>query len=182
MDTYLPGHGRVEVITGCMFSGKSEELHRRLRRALYARQDVLVLTKDTRYGKGNFRTHDGREMAARYVSDGESISDIDIAADVVGIDEGQFFGDTLLAGCTALANQGKRVVVAGLDMDFKERPFENIALLMGVAEEVQKLTAVCACGMPATRSYRKVASEERFLEGDEESYEPRCRKCHREGI
>lgn len=182
MDTYLPGHGRVEVICGPMYAGKSEELHRRLRRALYARQGVLVLTKDTRYGKGTFRTHNGREMEARHVDSADDILEMSITAQVVAIDEGQFFGPRLADVCADLADRGIRVIVAGLDMDFAEDPFENMAHLMGIAEEVMKLSAVCHCGMPATRSHRKVESKERILEGDEDEYEPLCRKHYREAL
>jgi len=183
MDASPSRQGRIEVVCGPMFAGKSEELHRRLRRALYAKQHVLLVTRDTRHGKGVFVTHDGRELESRYVETAEDIfpliCDNSINVQVLGIDEGQFFGDGLKDACSNLAGLGVRVIVSGLDMDFQETPFQNMASLMGVAEEVDKLTAICVeCGAKATRSYRKVASKERVLEGAGDEYDPLCRACY----
>ena len=183
MDVFPSGQGRIEVITGPMFAGKSEELHRRLRRALYANQKVFLATRDTRYGEGVSTTHNGKNMKAHYCATWEDLEallgDPKVDRHVVGLDEGQFWGDQLASVCLSLASRNVRVIVSGLDMDFQETPFQNMALLMGVAEYVDKLTAIClSCGDPATRSFRKVEATERVLEGASEYYVPFCRVCY----
>ena len=176
-----PTHGWIEVIVGSMFSGKSEELIRRLRRAQIARQKVQIFKPliDTRYAADHIVTHGdmriastavsgSRELAARVVPDTE----------VVGIDEGQFFDLELPGVCDSLANQGKRVIVAGLDQDYLGHPFEPMPQLLAIAEFITKTHAICmVCGNPANHTQRLVASDDRVLVGAHGMYEARCRKC-----
>jgi len=182
MDVFPQYPGRIEVICGPMFSGKSEELVRRTRRCVYANQKTIIFSRDTRYGKGLLKTHSGNECKALFANNAEEILTHDLkGVDVIGIDEGQFFGDQLSRVCTELSSQNIRVIVAGLDMDFECKPFENIALLMGIAEHVTKLSAICmspGCGSPATRSYRTTKAVERVLEGSKDIYIPLCRHCY----
>jgi thymidine kinase len=184
MDVYPSLKGSIEVICGPMFAGKSEEALRRIRRELYAGRDVHIYTRDERYEPGQATTHNGtpfpKGVGYTVVT---STKDIDpfVQADVVLLEEGQFFGDLLADACQSLARRGKRVIVTGLDMDYLERPFENMALLMAVAEYVTKLSAVCVrpnCHEPATRTYRKVSGDGRELQGAGESYDPLCRHCY----
>ena len=179
MDVSAKARGRIETICGPMYAGKSEELVRRLTRWTYSKQNVLLCTKDTRHGPGNLVTHAGRAMTSCYLDSADELLSRDLSTvTVIGIDEGQFCGDTLVQVCLDLAALHKIVIVSGLDMDYLERPFENMSLLMGVAESVTKLTAVCMiCGDPATRSHRTIRSTDRYLEGDKESYEALCRPC-----
>lgn len=174
--------GFVEVVVGPMYSGKTEELVRRMVRRVYGKQNVLLCTKDTRYGHGVTVSHAGRKMESCYVEKAEDILALDLSnVSVIGIDEGQFFGPRLMEVCLELSYRGKIVYVAALDMDYLEKPFENVAYLMAVAESVTKLAAVCVlCGKDATRSHRKIRSTERVLEGDSESYEALCRPCYLE--
>mgnify|MGYP003393613646 CR=1 FL=1 len=171
--------GNISVICGPMYSGKSELLVQKVKRWTYAKHPVLLCTKDTRHGPGNLVTHDGRSMTSCYLESADELLGRDLSTvTVVGIDEGQFCGDSLVQVCLDLSAKHKIVIVSGLDMDYLERPFENMALLMGVAESVTKLTAVCmTCGDPATRSHRIICSTDRYLEGDKESYEALCRPC-----
>lgn len=166
-----------------MYSGKTDELVRRAVRATYATQGVLVCTKDTRYGRGRMVTHSGRELESCYMDMAENVYELDLSGiSVVCFDEAQFFGPNLKDVCLKLAAT-KRIIVAGLDMDYLGIPFENMASLMGVAEYVSKLTAICVtCGAPATRSHRKSLSTDRVLEGDMESYEALCRPCYMETL
>lgn len=176
------GTGWIEVVTGCMFSGKTEELIRRLVRAQIARQEVLVFKPavDVRYGREAIVTHAGRTLPCQPIARASQILEHVGTAQVVGIDEAQFFDGDLVAICNRLADGGKRVIVAGLDQDFAGRPFEPIPGLLAVAEYITKNLAVCMqCGAPADRSQRLVPSERQVMLGAHDSYEARCRACWR---
>ncbi len=173
------GAGWIEVICGSMFSGKTEELLRRLRRAEIARQRVerFKPALDTRYDAEAVVSHDATSAPSTSVHAASQILLLAAEADVVGIDEAQFFDLDLVGVCEKLARSGTRVVVAGLDQDFRGRPFEPVPQLMAVAEHVTKLHAICmVCGAPANHSQRLKPSGERLLVGAEEAYEPRCRR------
>jgi thymidine kinase len=184
MRSHDGAHGQIEVITGGMFSGKSEELVRRLRRALIARQRVQVFKPhvDSRHEPDRVVTRDQRELAACTVADtAELEARLELGVQVVGIDEAQFFDDALVALVMRLADRGVRVVVAGLDQDYLRRPFGPMPRLLAVAEEVDKMHAVCVrCGAPAHYSQRFAGGAEQVQVGDGESYEPRCRRCYEE--
>jgi thymidine kinase len=174
------GTGWIEVVTGCMFSGKTEELIRRLVRARYAKQDVLIFKPalDTRYSEEEIVSHSKMRLQARRVEKPEDIWRLGRGTKVIGIDEAQFFGPEVVPIIESLANGGSRVIVAGLDQDFRGQPFEPIPTLMALAEYVTKLHAICMkCGNPANRSQRLVNRSERVLVGEAESYEARCRRC-----
>ena len=176
--------GWVEVVCGSMFSGKTEELLRRLKRARIARQKVALFKPalDTRYDATAVVSHDANVMPSEVVHTADPILLLAGEADVVGIDEAQFFGLELVDVVQALAREGRRVVLAGLDQDFLGRPFEPVPQLMAIAEHVTKLHAVCVrCGAPANHSQRIVADGARVLLGETEAYEPRCRSCFRPG-
>ncbi len=174
-------HGWIEVITGSMFSGKSEELIRRLRRAQIARQKVQIFKPglDDRYAENQIVSHSEMRMESRNVSNSAQLLDaVDADTEVVGIDEGQFFDVGLPAVCDALANRGTRVIVAGLDQDYLGRPFEPMPQLLAIAEYITKTHAICVvCGHPASHTQRLVASSERVLLGAQGTYEARCRRC-----
>ncbi len=173
--------GWIEVIAGCMFSGKTEELIRRLRRAEIAKQKVMIFKPkiDDRYSEYEIVSHSEQSMKAVIVNSAQEIYEQAKDAEVVGIDEGQFFDDELVEVCNKLADEGKRVIVAGLDQDYKGEPFEPIPKLLAVAEYITKTLAICVvCGNPADRTQRKVATGERVLVGATDLYEARCRKCH----
>ena len=176
-----PATGWIEVITGSMFSGKSEELIRRLRRAQIARQRVQIFKPriDNRYGDDHITSHSEMRIASRNsASSRELLNDVNADTDVVGIDEGQFFDTELPAVCSALADQGKRVIVAGLDQDYLGKPFEPMPQLLAIAEYITKTLAICmVCGAPANHTQRLVASSERVLVGAQGTYEARCRRC-----
>lgn len=170
--------GWIEVVTGCMFSGKTEELIKRLRRAQYARQPVVVFKPriDDRYAKDAVGSHSGQRMTSFQIAHSSEILPLVGDAMVVGVDEAQFFDAGLVDVCEALANAGKRVVVAGLDLDYRGKPFEPLPHLMAVAEYVTKNLAICViCGNPADRSQRLVDRGSRVLVGESEAYEARCR-------
>lgn len=174
----FPATGWIEVITGCMFSGKTEELIRRLNRARYARLSVAVFkpSVDVRYATSAVVTHgDERFPCVPVGSPGEILRHV-AGISVVGIDEAQFFDRSLVEVANHLADEGRRVVIAGLDQDYRGEPFEPMPELMAVAEYVDKTLAVCmVCGAPANRSQRLVARDARVLLGAAESYEARCR-------
>jgi len=176
-----PQHGWIEVITGSMFSGKSEELIRRLRRAQIARQKVQIVKPpvDNRFSDDQIVSHSDMRIASRTVrSSDDLVTFVDDDTDVVGIDEGQFFDANLPAACNTLANRGKRVIVAGLDQDYLGRPFEPMPQLLAIAEYITKTRAICVvCGDPANHTQRLVASTERVLVGASGVYEARCRHC-----
>jgi thymidine kinase len=173
--------GWIEVIVGSMFSGKSEELIRRLRRAQIARQRVQIFKPalDTRYAGDHIVSHSEMRISSAAVASSRSLLD-QVAPDteVVGIDEGQFFDVELPAVCNALADQGKRVIVAGLDQDYLGKPFDPMPQLLAIAEYITKTLAICmVCGNPANHTQRLVASADRVLLGTQGTYEARCRRC-----
>ena len=173
--------GSIEVICGSMFSGKTEELLRRIKRAQIAKLKVEIFkpTTDTRYDENAVVSHDLNSIQSVPVDTSSAILLLKADTQVVGIDEAQFFDDGLPEVCNKLAQKGIRVIVAGLDMDFTGKPFGPIPALMAIAELVTKVNAVCVkCGSPATYSFRKVASEAKILLGEKDSYEPRCRRCY----
>jgi thymidine kinase len=174
------GPGWIELIVGCMFSGKTEELIKQLKRAKYGQQAIQVFKPkiDDRYSEQHVASHDQLMFPSEVVSSPHQIlSRIEKRTQVVGIDEGQFFDEDLVEVATVLANNGKRVIIAGLDTDWKGRPFGNIPALMAVAEVVRKQHAICmVCGEPANRTQRLIAAEEDILVGSSEAYEARCRK------
>ena len=176
------------MITGSMFSGKTEELIRRLRRALYARRSIQAFKHalDTRSELTEIRTHNGVLHEALAVSTSEELLEkLDETTDVVAIEEAQFFDEGIVDVCRRLADAGYEVIAAGLDMDFRGRPFGPMPILLAEADEVVKLRAICArCGRDASRSQRLIgghpapASAPTILVGAQESYEARCRHCH----
>lgn len=180
--------GLIEVITGSMFSGKTDELIRRLRRARIAKQSVAVFKPaiDTRYAAQKVTSHAGTEFEALPVSRAADIpSLITPNTTVVAIDEAQFFDEPIAEVCQTLAGRGLRVIVAGLDMDFRGEPFGPMPKLLAIAEQVDKLRAICmVCGAPASRTQRLINGQPaRFddpivLVGGSEAYEARCRECH----
>lgn len=174
-----PHVGWLEVICGSMFSGKTEELIRRLNRALIARQKVEIFKPalDVRYHETHIVSHSDLRIPSTPVQTAEQILLLAGDCDVVGVDEAQFFDSQIVDVCNALANGGKRVIVAGLDMDFQGKPFGCMPQLTAVAEYVTKVHAICVvCGEIANYSYRTVPSQERILLGETESYEARCRR------
>lgn len=180
-----PKMGSLEVVCGCMFSGKTEELIRRLRRAQYAKMKVGIFKPiiDTRYHLENIVSHNSNHITSTPVRNAKEIILHAPDCEVIGIDEVQFFGDEVVEVCQFLANTGKRVIVAGLDMDFAGKPFGPMPTLMAMAEVVTKVSAICMkCGSEAHYSYRKVRSNETLLLGETESYEARCRHCFTEGM
>jgi len=163
-----------------MFSGKTEELIRRLKRAEIAKLKVEIFkpTTDTRYDETAVVSHNYNSIVASPVNHSSAILLLNADTQVVGIDEAQFFDDGLPEVCNHLANKGVRVIIAGLDMDFSGQPFGPVPALMAIAEMVTKVHAICVrCGGPAMYSFRRVASEAKILLGEKESYEPRCRRC-----
>lgn len=181
-------HGLIEVICGSMFSGKSEELIRRLKRASIARQKVQVFKHclDKRFHTEEISSHSGFTYVAIPVQCAHQIeTKLAPGTQVIGIDEAQFFGDDLPAVCEKLAGAGRRVIIAGLDMDFLGRPFGPMPILMSLAEKVDKLHAICLqCGKPASKSQRLIngkpapADSPQIVIGAKETYEARCRHCH----
>lgn len=177
--------GRIEVVCGSMFSGKTEELIRRLKRAEFAKQRVEIFKPalDTRYSEIEVVSHDRNSIMSTPVDSSSSILLLSSDIDVVGIDEAQFFDDGLVAVCNELANKGIRVIVAGLDMDFKGVPFGPIPALCAIADEVTKVHAICArCGALAYVSHRLVNNEKRVMLGEQAEYEPLCRECYRKAL
>ncbi|MDD7439895.1 thymidine kinase [Prevotellamassilia timonensis] len=177
--------GRIEVICGSMFSGKTEELIRRLKRARIARQRVEIYQPaiDTRYSDNDVVSHDANSIPSTPVESARSILLMASDAQVVGIDEAQFFDVAIVEVCNELANSGKRVIVAGLDMDFKGIPFGPMPQLMAIAEDVTKVHAICVkCGNLAHVSHRIVKDEQRVLLGEQHEYEPLCRQCYNKAL
>ena len=181
MDIVKGNMGWIEVVVGPMFSGKSEELIRRLRRAEIARQRVQIFKPaiDERYAANEIISHSGLGIPSDNVTKAlEIIDKLSPRTEVVGIDEAQFLGEEILDVCTRLANLGKRVIVAGLDTDYRGRPFEPMPRLLAIAEEITKLLAICVrCGNPAVHTQRLVESEELIVVGASGMYEARCRRC-----
>jgi thymidine kinase len=176
--------GWIEVISGSMFSGKTEELIRRLKRAKIANLKVEIFKPsiDFRFSKTAVVSHDSNFIHSTPVDNSQIILHLANNVDIVGIDEAQFFDNNITDVCETLALRGIRVIVAGLDMDYKGRPFGPMPQLLAVADFITKLHAICVrCGNLASMSYRKSAREEQVLLGEQDVYEPRCRKCYYEG-
>ena len=189
MNSYTTGEahrpGRIEVVCGSMFSGKTEELIRRLRRAQFARQKVEIYKPaiDVRYSEEDVVSHDQHHILSTPIDSSASILLLSSDIDVVGIDEAQFFDMGLVDVCNELANRGVRVIVAGLDMDFKGVHFGPMPALCAIADDVTKVHAICVrCGNLAYVSHRKVAAEQRVLLGETTEYEPLCRECYQKAI
>jgi thymidine kinase len=178
---HRPNAGWIEVITGSMFSGKSEELIRRLRRAQIAKRKVQTFKPkiDNRYAEDHIISHsDMRIPSVNLSSSSELLAQVLPDTEVVGIDEGQFFDAELPSVCSTLADRGKRVIVAGLDQDYLGKPFEPMPQLLAIAEYITKTLAICmVCGAPANHTQRLVASNARVLVGAQGTYEARCRHC-----
>lgn len=173
--------GRIEVVCGSMFSGKTEELIRRIKRAVFARQRVEIFKPsiDTRYSDEDVVSHDRNTIRSTTVDTSASILLLASDIDVVGIDEAQFLDEGLVDVCNQLANRGVRVIVAGLDMDFKGVPFGPMPALCAIADEVTKVHAICVrCGALAYLSHRLVSDDKRVLLGEKAQYEPLCRECY----
>ena len=173
--------GSVEVIAGSMFSGKTEELIRRLRRAKFAglRVEIFKPSVDTRYSETRVVSHNENSIMSTPVENASSILLLASGVEVVGIDEAQFFDNSLIEVCTKLADAGTRVIVAGLDMDFSGRPFGPMPALMAVAEYISKVHAICVrCGNLANYSHRKTKDEKVVVLGEKDIYEPLCRSCY----
>ncbi len=173
--------GWIEVICGSMYSGKTEELIRRLRRSQIAKQNVTILKPkiDTRFSENHIVSHSDIKIPSIPVTSASDILSNARASDVVGIDESQFFGMELVEVCQTLANDGKRVIVAGLDQDYRGEPFEPIPELLAIAEYITKTLAICmVCGNPANKTQRITEDEERVIVGGSKIYEARCRNCY----
>ena len=177
--------GRIEVICGSMFSGKTEELIRRMKRAKFAKQKVEIFKPaiDTRYSEEDVVSHDQNSIHSTPIDASGVILLLASDIDVVGIDEAQFLDDNLVDVCNELANRGIRVIIAGLDMDFKGVPFGPIPALCAIADEVTKVHAICVkCGALAYVSHRLVADEHRVMLGEQSEYEPLCRACYQKAL
>ena len=177
--------GRIEVVCGSMFSGKTEELIRRVKRAVFAKQRVEIFKPaiDTRYSDEEVVSHDRNSIVSTPVDTSGTILLLSSDIDVVGIDEAQFLDDGLVDVCNQLANRGVRVIIAGLDMDFQGKPFGPMPALCAIADEVTKAHAICVrCGALAYVSHRKVDSERRVLLGETQEYEPLCRDCYQKSL
>lgn len=173
--------GSIEVICGPMFSGKTEELIRRIKRSVIAKRKVQLFKPriDARYDAEAVVSHSAQKLRSTVIDRAEEIFDkLALDTEVIGIDEVQFFGPNVVQVIEKLANNGVRVIVSGLDMDFRGIPFEPVPQLLAIAESILKVAAICVvCGEPATRSQRTIAAEDRVLVGATGQYEPRCRKC-----
>jgi thymidine kinase len=179
-----PNAGWIEVIVGSMYSGKTEELIRRLRRAQIARQRVEIFKPviDDRYARDAIVSHSEQRIPSRSVKTAQEVLRHAHEAQVIGIDEGQFLGPELVRVCERLARRGKRVIVAGLDQDYAGRPFEPMPQLLAIAEYITKTLAICmVCGAPANRTYRKKRRTGRVVVGGADLYEARCRRCYELG-
>jgi thymidine kinase len=178
-------HGSVEVITGSMFSGKTEELIRRLRRATFAglKVEIFKPSIDVRYSEAKVVSHDERSFVSTPVDNASSILLLADDVDVVGIDEAQFFDNSIIEVCSKLADNGVRVVVAGLDMDFMGNPFGPMPGLLSIAEFVTKVHAICMrCGNLAQYSFRKSEEAQVVVLGEKDKYEPLCRDCYNKAM
>ena len=182
MDAIVQQHsGWIEVVCGSMFSGKTEELIRRVRRAQIARQKVALFKPaiDTRYSESEIVSHDAQKLPSRVVKDANEIIPLSLEAQVVAIDEAQFYKKNLVKVCKTLANMGKRVIIAGLDTDYRGEPFHPIPELLAIAEYITKTHAICVvCGNPANFTQRKTKSSNQVVIGTSDIYEARCRNCY----
>lgn len=175
--------GCIEVVCGSMFSGKTEELIRRLRRAQFANLKIAIFKPalDNRYSDVEVVSHDSHKISSLPIRDAAEMLDVDDDVRVVGVDEAQFFGDNLVEVAQTLADRGVRVIVAGLDTDFLGNPFGPMPRLMAVAEDVRKVHAICVrCGNLANRSHRLSANRDLVMLGEKNTYEPLCRRCYNE--
>ena len=177
--------GRIEVICGSMFSGKTEELIRRIKRAIFAKQKVEIFKPalDTRYSEADVVSHEGNSIPSTPIDSSASLLLLAQGNDVIGIDEAQFFDENIIDVCNQLANQGIRIIIAGLDLDFKGVPFGPMPKLLAIADEVSKVHAICVrCGALAYVSHRLVNIEKQVLLGEKDEYEPLCRECYNKAI
>lgn len=177
--------GRIEVICGSMFSGKTEELIRRMKRAKFARQKVEIFkpSLDTRYSNEDIVSHEGNSIPSTPIDSSASLLILAQGYDVIGIDEAQFFDKHIVEVCNQLAQQGIRVIVAGLDLDFKGEPFGPMPHLLAIADEVSKVHAICVrCGALAYVSHRLVDVDKQVLLGEKLEYEPLCRECYKKAL
>ena len=173
--------GSIEVICGSMFSGKTEELIRRLKRAQFAKQKVEIYKPciDVRYSEEEVVSHEGHSIMSTPIDSPASMLLLSSDVEVVGIDEAQFFDDTIVEVVQTLANRGVRVIIAGLDTDFMGKPFGPMPALMAVAEDIQKVHAICVkCGSPANHSHRLTSNDKLVVLGEKDVYEPLCRHCY----
>ena len=177
--------GSIEVICGSMFSGKTEELIRRMKRAQFAKQKVEIYKPciDVRYSEDQVVSHDSHSIPSTPIDSPASMLLLSSDVEVVGIDEAQFFDDTLVDVVQTLANRGIREIIAGLDTDFLGKPFGPMPALMAVAEDIQKVHAICVkCGSPANHSHRLSANDQLVVLGEKDVYEPLCRHCYNAAI
>ena len=182
-ETHRPG--RIEVVCGSMFSGKTEELIRRMKRAKFAKQKVEIFkpSLDTRYSDVDVVSHDQHSIPSTPIDSSSTIALLSSDIDVVGIDEAQFLDDGVVDVCNDLANRGVRVIVAGLDMDFQGKPFGPMPALCAIADEVTKVHAICVkCGALAYVSHRLVKNDRRVMLGEAQEYEPLCRTCYQQAV
>lgn len=178
-------NGRIEVVCGSMFSGKTEELIRRLKRAQFANQKIAIFKPaiDVRYSEEDVVSHDLHSLKSKPVKDAKAMLEIDADVQVVGIDEAQFFSEDLIQVAQTLANRGVRVIAAGLDTDFLGKPFGPMPGLMAIAEDVQKVHAICVkCGDLANHSHRLSRSQALVELGEKDIYEPLCRECYNKAM
>ena len=177
--------GSIEVICGSMFSGKTEELIRRMKRAQFAKQTVAIFKPciDVRYSEDKVVSHDSHSIPSTPIDSPAKMLELSSDVEVVGVDEAQFFDNSIVEVVQELANKGIRVIIAGLDTDFLGKPFGPMPALMAVAEDIQKVHAICVrCGSPANHSHRLSKSEELVLLGEKDEYEPLCRHCYNAAI
>lgn len=177
--------GCIEVVCGSMFSGKTEELIRRVRRAQFANQKIAIFKPavDNRYSDVEVVSHDSHSIISRPIDDPRRMLEIGPDIQVVGVDEAQFFDEALVDVCQALANRGVRVIIAGLDTDYLGKPFGPMPALMAVAEDVQKVHAICVkCGSLANHSHRLSKSKDLVVLGEKDIYEPLCRECYNKAV
>ena len=177
--------GSIEVICGSMFSGKTEELIRRMKRAQFAKQKVEIYKPciDVRYSEDKVVSHDFHSIPSTPIDSPAKMLELSSDVEVVGVDEAQFFDSSIVEVVQTLANKGIRVIIAGLDTDFLGKPFGPMPALMAVAEDIQKVHAICVkCGSPANHSHRLSKSEELVLLGEKDEYEPLCRHCYNASI
>lgn len=177
--------GCIEVVCGSMFSGKTEELIRRLRRAQFANQKIEIFKPalDNRYSDVEVVSHDFHKIISKPISDARLMLDVAPDVEVVGIDEAQFFGDNLVEVCQTLADRGIRVIAAGLDTDYLGKPFGPMPRLLAIAEDVQKVHAICVkCGNLANHSHRLSKSKDLVVLGEKDIYEPLCRECYNKAV
>ena len=177
--------GWIEVICGSMFSGKTEELIRRITRAKLAKQRVALFKPkiDGRYAKEHVVSHDRKKIPAISVENAKQILERSRGYEVIGIDEAHFYNNSIVGICQQLADEGKRVIVSGLEQDYRGEAFESVAQLLAIAEYITKNLAICmVCGNPANRNQRLSIEKDRLVVGGHESYEARCRRCHQVDI